>query len=155
MNDPIFKMRAKVASKAHGHVFEERFMKLSGLQLAIAYRQAIKEEKEHYDFLGELFQAGFKRLEENFKTLRMFTNPDLWVSIKQQEELKSMQEEVKAEEFGNIWDKMMQSIPSIVTVEDDRTNVGSSMPKLDKKTQEIITGFLPKKRFKPREGGKT
>ena len=54
MDDPIFRMRAKIAKAAGGHVFEERFLRLDGIQLAIAYKQAVKEESEQFEFIKML-----------------------------------------------------------------------------------------------------
>lgn len=148
-------MRAKIAQRAKGHVFEDRFVKLNGLQLILAYRQAIKEETAEFEMWGEILKTGFERLEDNFKTLQIFTNPQLWAEIKKQEDLKVMQEEISTDNFDAIWADTMTFAPEVVTVEANIPDINnSSLPKLDKKTQDIITGFLPKKTHKPKEGGK-
>lgn len=147
-------MRAKVASRAKGHVFEDRFMKLSGLKLIIAYRQALKEENKEFETLGEILKTGFNRLEENFKTLNMFTNPDLFVRVKQEAELKTMREEIDENNFDDIWAETMSFAPKTVTVQENVPDINNStLPKLDKKTQDLITGFLPKRKITPKEGG--
>lgn len=147
-------MRAKIAQRAKGHVFEDRFMKLNSLQLMVAYRQAIKEEKEEVERLGEIYQAGFKRLEENFKELRIYTNPKLWMDLENEKKLQVMRDDVNVDNFDETWNEMMEFIPKTVTVEENVPSLeNSKLPKLDKKTQELITGFLPKRKVKPKEGG--
>lgn len=152
MDDPIFKMRAKVASRAKGHVFEDRFMNLKGLQLMIAYRQALKEETKEKEETGEILKVAIERIEDNFKTLNIFANPKLWLKFEKEKELKEMREEINPDNFNEEWEKWMNILPQQVTVEEDVPDT-PNLPKLDPKIQEIFTGFLPKKKITPKEGG--
>lgn len=146
-------MRAKVASRAKGHVFEERFKKLSGLQLIIAYRQATKDEQKEFSDLGDILQAAFKRFDNYFEELNIYTNPKLWMEFKKEKELNTMRDEVSPDNFNAIWEETMKFAPAVVMAEAPEPTLSKSLPKLDPKTQEILTGFLPKKRRTLKEGG--
>lgn len=147
-------MRAKVAQRAKGHVFEERFMNLSGLQLIIAYRQAVKEEQKEFETLGETLQATFKRFDRYFEDLNIYTNPKLWMEMQKEQELKVMRDEVNENNFDEEWAKVMSFAPATVMAVEEKPDIkNSSLPKLDPKAQEILTGFLPKTKRQPKEGG--
>lgn len=147
-------MRAKVASRAKGHVFEERFMKLSGLKLIIAYRQAVKEEQKDFDTLGEILQIGFQRFDHYFKELNIYTNPDLWMKFKQEEDLTVMRDQVNPDNFESIWEDTMKFAPAMVVAEEAIPDINNSgLPKIDPQLQNVLTGFLPKNKRTPKEGG--
>lgn len=150
MDDPIFLMRAKVASRAKGHVFEERFLKLNGIPLVVAYRQALREEEKDHTLIRVLNDAWTKRFEHFFKVLYMFTDMDRWVAIEQMKELEGLRGEINAEEFPDIWEEIMSVIPSTVIIEEPKADPFMSIPKLDPTLEEILTGFVPYKI--PKEG---
>ena len=135
-------MRAKVAQKAGGHVFEERFLKLDGIQLAIAYRQAIKEDNERFELIKSLNSNWSKKFDNLFKALFMFTNPKMYASVEEMKELNAVREEVKVDESPEMWEEIMQVIPSEIIVEDiaEETNV---IPSVDPETEQFLAGFEP------------
>ena len=142
MDDPIFRMRAKVAQRAGGHAFEERFLKLNGLQLAIAYKQAIKEENEKFEFIKAMNSNWSKKFDNLFKILFMYTNPKMYASVEEMKELNALREEVKAEEFPEIWDEIMQVIPEQIIVE-DVVPESNTIPSIDPETEQMLAGFVP------------
>jgi hypothetical protein len=142
-------MRAKIASRAGGHVFEERFLKLDGLQLAIAYRQALKEEKEEGEGKRETILAIHKnwveRVDNLFKALYMFTNPQLYKNYEDLKNLDALREEIKPEEFPDMWEEILNIIPNEVVVEDPEVDTSKTLPMIDPELEEILTGFVPYK----------
>jgi hypothetical protein len=146
-------MRAKVASRAGGHAFEERFLNLEGLQLNVAYRQAIRDEKEQADLIGAIHKNWATRFDDSMKALMIFTNPALYKSWEDIKELDKYQAELKPEEFSNVWDELMQFIPQEVHVEDTKSNPLANVPILNSEVNEFLTGFVPyHKRMKEGDG---
>lgn len=150
MDDPIFRMRAKVASRAGGHVFEERFMKLEGIQLFLAYRQAMKEEESQDSLIKVLNDTWAKRFDNFFKVLYMMVDGEKWAAVEELKKISELREEIKPEEFPDLWAEIEQMIPSeIFAVEIEGDPLGG-LPSIDPEMEEFITGFKPYK-FK-REG---
>lgn len=145
MNDPVFRMRAKVAEKARGHVFEDRFLKLRGIQLVIAYRQAVKDENDDFEVVKALNESWKKRFETYFKALFMYTNPKMYAEFLETKDLELHREEVKPEEFPEIWEDILKSIPNEMTVEEEGIDPAGGLPTVDRQTEEILAGFVPYK----------
>lgn len=144
MDDPVFRMRAKVAKKANGHVFEERFMKLSGLKLALAYRQAIRDETEDL----EIQKVWVKKIDTLFERLYMFTNPQMFKNVEDLKELQGLREEVKPEDFAETWEEILKVIPNEIIVEEPQNDLFGNVPEVDPETEEMLTGFVPYKKRK-------
>lgn len=142
MDDPIFRMRAKIAQRAKGHVFEERFLKLRGLKLVLAYRQAIQEEKEEFDLIKTLNDSWSKRFGNLFKALFMYTNPEMYARFQEMKELDGLRAEVKPEDFPDVWDEIMQVIPNEITVEEPNFNPIDAIPAASQEMEEILAGFV-------------
>lgn len=143
MDDPIFRMRAKVAKKAKGHVFEERFLSLEGIQLAIAYRQAVKEEESEYELIKTLNEKWSTKFDNLFKALFMFTNPKLYAAYEENKEMQKLREEVKEEDFPELWEELMKSLPEQIIVEDPEADTSNLFPSVDPETEEVLAGFVP------------
>lgn len=143
MDDPIFRMRAKVAKAARGHQFEERFLNLSGLQLAVAYRQAVKEEEEKFELVKTMNEMWSKKFDNLFKALYMYSNPSMYASYLEAKELEKLRGEVKVEEFPELWDEIMQIIPNEIVVEEPESDPMAHIPKVEPETEEILAGFIP------------
>jgi hypothetical protein len=145
MDDPIFRMRAKVASKASGHVFEERFMKLEGIQLFLAYRQAIKEEESQDNLIKVLNDSWAKRFDNFFKVLYMMVDGEKWAAVEEMKKIASLREEVKPEEFLDLWAEIEQLIPSEIIATAVEGDPLGGLPSIDPEMEEFITGFKPYK----------
>jgi hypothetical protein len=145
MDDPTFRMRAKIASRASGHVFEDRFLKLEGIQLFVAYRQALKEEEEEFGLVKTLNDVWTKKLDNFFKVLYMMVDGDKWALIEEMKELGKLREEVKPEEFPTLWSEFEQWLPSEIVVEEPEQDPLSHIPTIDPELDEMITGFVPYK----------
>lgn len=139
-------MRAKVANRAKGHVFEDRFLKLDGLQLAIAYRQALKDEEAEHKLIRSIHENWVERFNSTFKALFLFTNPQMYGTWEQMKELDILRDEVKVEEFPELWDELMQFIPQEVIVDDSDDDPYAHIPKADPELEQMLTGFVPYKR---------
>lgn len=150
MDDPIFRMRAKVAQRAKGHAYEDRFMNLSGLKLVVAYRQAMKEEKDDFDLIKTLNDSWSKRFHNLFKALFMYTNPKMYAAFEDEKELESLRAEVKPEEFPDLWEEITKVIPDQIMVEDPQSDPLGAIPTLNQEMEEIIAGFVP---YVPRKDG--
>lgn len=151
MNDPVFRMRAKVAEKAHGHVFEDRFLKLRGIQLVLAYRQAVKDEDADFEVVKALNESWKKRFETYFKALFMYTNPKMYAEFLETKDLEMHRDEVKPEEFPELWEEILESIPNEMTVEEEGIDPMGGLPTVDPHTEEILAGFVPYKQRKDGE----
>lgn len=136
-------MRAKVASRARGHVFEKKFMDLEGIQLSLAYRQAIKDEKEQMDIVTALHKNWVTRIEDSVKALMLFTNPSLYKSWEDLKDISKHQDELKVEEFPEVWEELMKIIPQEVYVEDVKPDPLVNVPTVNPEISEFFTGFVP------------
>lgn len=143
-------MRAKVASRSKGHVFEKRFMDLKGFKLAIAYKQAVREEELEMKDTLALNEAWSKKIDNLFESLFMFVNPKVYQGVQEARELKTLEKEITVEEFPVMWDELMQVIPDEIIVDDIVADPLSMIPKADPEIEEYITGFAP---YKPRKEG--
>lgn len=138
-----------MANRSGGHVFEERFLNLEGLQLSIAYRQALRDEREQAELIGAIHKNWVTRFDDSVKALMIFTNPSLYKSWEEMKELNKYQQEVKPEEFPQLWDELMQFLPQEVHIEENVSNPLANVPALDPDINEFLTGFVPyKKRTK-------
>lgn len=135
-------MRAKVASNAGGHVFEERFMRLDGLQLAIAYRQAVKEDNEEKNTIKIIHENWAQRIEKLFETSFMFTNPKLYSAYQEAKEMEGLRAEIKEEEFPQIWEEMLKVLPEEITIVEPEPDPFAKIPALDPELDSVITGFV-------------
>jgi hypothetical protein len=145
MDDPTFRMRAKVASRAKGHVFEERFLKLEGIQLFLAYRQALKEEEAEFSLVKTLNDAWTKKFDNFFKVLYMMVDGEKWAMVEEMKELHKLREDIKVEEFPDMWAEFETWLPSEIVVEEPEADPLAHVPTIDSELDEIITGFVPYK----------
>ena len=145
-------MRARVAKAAKGHVFEDRFMELNGLKLALAYRQAVKDHNEDFELIKTLNDAWTKRFENLFKVLYMYTNPQLYSAYEQSKELEGLREELKPESFPEVWKEIMEQLPEQIIVEEDVADPSDHIPKVDPETADFLAGFVPYKQKLREEG---
>lgn len=130
-----------MAKSANGHVFEDRFLQLNGIQLVIAYKQVMKEEEEQFKLIKSINQNWSKKFDNLFKVLFMFTNPKLYGAYEEMKELEDLKAEIKVEEFPEIWSELEQIIPDEVIVEDIQAN-GSFIPEAAPEIEEYLTGFV-------------
>lgn len=133
-------------------MFEDRFMKLDGLQLAVAYRQAIKDQNDEFELIKTLNDAWTKRFENLFKVLYLYTNPELYSAYEQTKELEELRDELKPETFPQVWEEIMQQLPDQIIVEEDIPDPVDSIPTIDPETAHFLAGFVPYK-DKLREDG--
>jgi hypothetical protein len=145
MDEPTFRMRAKVASRAGGHVFEERFMKLEGVQLFLAYRQAIKEEEAQDNLIKVLNETWTTRFNNFFKVLYMMVDGEKWAAVEEMKKIAELREEIKPEEFPDLWAEIEQIIPSGIIVEEPEEDPLGNLPAIDPEIDEFLTGFRPYK----------
>jgi hypothetical protein len=134
-----------VASRAGGHVFEEKFLRLEGLQLNIAYRQALKEEKEQADLIGAIHKNWADRIDDSVRVLMMFSNPTLYKAWEDMKELDKHEAELKPEEFPEVWEELMQFIPQEVVIEDIKEDPLAHLP-VNAALEDFLTGFVPYKK---------
>lgn len=115
-------MRAKVASHSGGHAFEERFLKLDLTQLIILYKHAINEDnqkkKDSADVINTVNKIWFKKLDNLFEVLQMFTNVELFKHKLEMEKVKDLREEITEENFDEVWDDIMSTVPQEYTVDE-------------------------------------
>ena len=153
-------MRAKVASRSGGHVFEKRFVEMSQLQLIIAYRQIVREEEQErkkeggqleiVKTLHEIWMKRIGRLEDN---LSFFNDRELYSHVQEMKEIAKHREEVKPEDFPEIWDEMMEHLPQQIFVEDETPDPGDSYESVNAEMDELITGWYNNSmKYKQEEG---
>lgn len=129
-------------------MFEKRFLDLEGFQLSLAYRQAIKDEKEHTDLLSSIHKNWVTRIEDSVKALLLFTNPSLYKAWEDLKDITKHQDELKVEEFPDVWNDLMQFVPQEVFVEDIKGDPLADLPLVNPEISEFLTGFVPYKQRK-------
>lgn len=132
-------MRAKVASRANGHVFEDRFQKLEGKHLIIAYKQAVKEDKQRYEEIKILEKV----LDRKFENLYMFADKDLYQQVQQYKEMGQHREEIPEEEFPELWEEILTQIPEAIVAEEPEQDPYANLLKADQETEDYLAGFTP------------
>lgn len=134
-------MRAKVASRANGHVFEERFTQLTDIQLMIAYRQALKEEEQEWDDKNTLNKHWAEKLDDLFEVLYIFVDAKRYNLVQQMKELEDHRAEVTPEEFPEVWDQLMQSLPEEIIVDEPDVDPLAGLPRISKEDEEFLVGI--------------
>lgn len=144
-------MRAKIASRAHGHALEKRFLELKPAQLLVLYRQAMVEEeeakREQIDLIRAVNDIWMQNFSTLFKDLQFFVNPQMFKMILEMKDLEKHREEVSAEEFPELWENIMKVIPQTFIVEDIQTNYGN-IPSISPEEEALFAGWVPSKFMK-------
>lgn len=143
-------MRAKVAERAGGHAFEERFMKLDPLQLAILHRHAIEsenqEKQEKVDIFKEMTKVWFQKFDNLFETLQLFTNTELYRKKIELQKVEGLREELSEENFEEVWDELMNVIPEEYAVEEPKIEDELEDMPLDPELEEKMVGWIQNRR---------
>lgn len=134
-----------MAQHANGHPFEKRFLDLDYLQLVLSYRQALRVEKEQNEKEKTIHKAWGERMENYFRALYMFTDHEMYKKFKEHEEMEEHEKEVDADEFPELWDDILSSIPTEVVAVDEGADADplGGIPVADDDEFSHITGFVP------------
>lgn len=146
MEHPIFRMRAKVASKMNTHAFDDRVMELLPEQLFTLYLQYNEEDKQQrhqeLDLLKTLNKVWSEHLTNLFDELKLFVNPDMFKRLLELKKTKIHREEINEENFAEIWSEIAQMIPSEY-VEQSADVISADLPSVDEETDRILAGWVP------------
>jgi hypothetical protein len=156
IEDPLWKIRAKIASRSGGHALEKRFLDLDITQLYVLYAQALAEEaeerKEKMQLVKSVNDAWVDNFSSWFRDLRLFVNPDIHFKLQELEKLEIERKEITAEEFPNEWAKILKAIPNTYVVSDQKQESIGYLPIVDSDTEEMIAGWVPSPYFKRNDG---
>jgi hypothetical protein len=140
-------MRAKIASHAGGHAFEERFLKLDPIQQIILYSHAVKEENDKKQEVVDVLQTVFKKFDNLFESIQFFTNPELFKRKLELEKVKNLRNEVTEDNFETMWEQTLSIIPNEYIIEEpDVLEDFLENQNPDPEFDDLMTGWIQNRR---------